>query len=156
QNVVRQLAPQPHPRPVHGVPWGERRAGKDIVEVRTDYARFDDHVSIVHEYRHDPARIELLEFGRQLLAARKAQLAAGPRQLLFRQGDADLLGAHRDIVVIELEHQCLLGWAATLSRSLASKQCNAASLRETQHGASRVVGSRLRTDPRLLQNPPYP
>src|SRR5262245_18128758 len=57
---------------------------------------------------HEPTRIHLLEFGRKLLAPNKAHIAARPWHVLFRQNDADLLRAHRQIVMIEFDHRHLL------------------------------------------------
>ena len=59
----------------------------------------------MHGHWNEAARIELFEFRRQLLAFCQADVTARPRHLLFRQNDADLLRANREIVVIELEHR---------------------------------------------------
>jgi multidrug efflux pump subunit AcrB len=107
QDIVRQFAPQPHRRALHRIGRRERRARKHVIQIGADHARFDDRVAVVHQHRHHAARIHFLELRRQLLALGEAQMVVGPRHVLFRQHDADLLRADRDIVVIEIEHRRL-------------------------------------------------
>src|SRR5689334_2895796 len=43
-----------------------------------------------------------------MLALGEAQMVARPRHTFFRQHDADLLCAYRDVVVIEFQHRLFL------------------------------------------------
>jgi hypothetical protein len=94
KDIVRQFAPQAHGGAFNRVLRHERRIRKHFVQVGADHTRLDNRIAVVNEHRHHPAWIHLLEFRRELLASRKAQVVIGPRQLFLRQHDADLLRAH--------------------------------------------------------------
>ena len=77
--------------------------GERLLEVLADHGGFDDDGAVVHEHRHDRARIQREELGLELLAGEDVDVAPDPRQLFLGEREPHFRGACGGAVVVELQ-----------------------------------------------------